>query len=53
MDVIVDSINVVIKCIFFSIGVISKAANCCPDIMSGNLAILDKLAEVSFDIGVL
>jgi hypothetical protein len=52
-DIIVDSIDAVEKPIFFAVGVISKAANCCPDIISEYLAILDKLAEESVSIGVL
>jgi hypothetical protein len=41
-DIIVDSINAVGNGIFFAIGVISKAANCYPDILSEYLPILDK-----------
>jgi hypothetical protein len=53
MEIIVDSIDAVGKGGFFAVGIISKAAKCCPDIMSKWLVILDKLAEASFGIGVL
>jgi hypothetical protein len=52
-DIIVDSIAMVRKCIVFSVGVISKAANCCLDIRSECLANQDKLAQASFGIGGL
>jgi hypothetical protein len=52
-DIIIDSIDAVEKGIFFSVSLISKAANCGPDIMTEYLAILDKLAEASFGLGVL
>jgi hypothetical protein len=51
-EIIVDSIDAFGKGIIFSVGVTSKAANCCPDIMSEYLGILDKLAEESFSIGI-
>jgi hypothetical protein len=48
-----ESIDMVGKGIFFAIRLISKATNCCPDIMFSCLAILDKLAEVCVSIGIL
>jgi hypothetical protein len=52
-DIIVDSIDAVGKGIVFEFCIISNAANCCPDIIFNCLAILDRLAQASFSIGVL
>jgi hypothetical protein len=52
-DIIVDSIDLVGNSIFIVFGVISKAANYCLDMMGECMAILDKMAQASFDIGVL
>jgi hypothetical protein len=48
MDIIVDSIDAVGKGIVLAVGIISKAANGCSDIISRCVAILDTLVESSF-----
>jgi hypothetical protein len=53
MHIIINLIDVVGKCIFITVGLIPKATNCCPDIISKSLSLLDNFEEPSFRIGVL